>query len=207
MDIISDAVFAAALSIDALGIGASCALRGIRLGAVTRLIVFIVCIAVTAAAVFAGGAVTAFFPWFPGEAVGALLLGGLGLYIIIGAFGKSGEEADRPDERQGLIKSTAEILTHPDACDADRSKALDPREALFLGAALSADCFAAGIGSGVGGSDFLVPLFCGAFQVLFLCVGEGLGRFVGRNLAPYRRYLTAASGLMLIGVGAARLLK
>lgn len=205
MDIFSDAVFAAALSIDALGIGVSCALRGIRLSLRARIVVFAVCTAVTGAAVFFGGMIKGLLPWFPGEIVGALLLAALGVYIIIGAFGKE-DAADVQKNRRGLIKSTAEILTHPDTCDADNSKALDLREALFLGAALSADCFAAGIGSGVGGSSVLVPFFCGGFQLLFLCAGEVSGRIAGRKFESHRGWLTAASGLMLIGVAAFKLI-
>ena len=215
MDLFCAAAFSAALSIDALAIGISCAARGVRIPAAARLVVCFVSAVITAAAVLSGGALSAVVPGSAARAFGAALLFFLGIYIIIGAFKKDSEKdgpsvCTRSSSRQcgkaeKALRAVAGILKNPEKCDADDSKALDMREALYLGAALSADSFAAGFGAGIGGAGLAVPVFCGIFQLVLLYFGELAGRRFIRKAKPDERILTASSGVLLIIIAAIRL--
>lgn len=214
MDLFCAAAFSAALSIDALAIGISCAARGVRIPAAARLVVCFVSAVITAAAVLSGGALSAVVPGSAARAFGAALLFFLGIYIIIGAFKKDSEK-DGPSvctrssrqcgKAEKALRAVAGILKNPEKCDADHSKALDMREALYLGAALSADSFAAGFGAGIGGAGLAVPVFCGIFQLVLLYFGELAGRRFIRKAKPDERILTASSGVLLIIIAAIRL--
>ena len=109
MDLFCAAAFSAALSIDALAIGISCAARGVRIPAAARLVVCFVSAVITAAAVLSGGALSAVVPGSAARAFGAALLFFLGIYIIIGAFKKDSEKdgpsvCTRSSTRCGTIR-------------------------------------------------------------------------------------------------------
>ena len=214
MELLCAAAFSAALSIDALAIGISCAARGVRIPVGARLVVCIVSAVITSVAVLSGGALSAVVPGGAAKALGAALLIFLGIYIIVGAFKKDSERDEPPDTCSDKQDAKAEkglwaalgILKNPGRCDADHSKALDMHEALYLGAALSADSFAAGFGAGIGGAGLAVPLFCGIFQLLLLYIGELAGHRFIRKAKPDERILTASSGVLLIIIAVIRLL-
>ena len=203
MNIFETLLLSAALSTDALGIGASCALRGIKTPLRSKLTICLISVAVTAAAVFSGNFIGRFVPSFVGGIAGSGLLALLGIYIIVGAVREGGEREDKQPVK-GTLERTAGILRSPASCDADQSSTVEIGEACYIGAALSLDSFAAGIGAGIGGAALLVPIMCGLCQLLFLCIGDMLGRYLRRSERIRQKYFSVLSGLILIVLAAAR---
>lgn len=197
-------VLSAALSIDAFGIGASCAVRGIKMPPVSKIVICAVSLAVTGLAAALGNVLSGALPAGTGTAIGAIMLIALGAYTAAGAFieERRGRTAS-PDSKTPLGK-TAEIIRDPAACDGDGSRSVDLREAAYIGAALSADSFSAGIGAAVGGSAALIPLLCGGFQLLLLCAGEFAGRFAGRRRGIRQLWLSLLSAAILVLTGILR---
>jgi len=78
-----------------------------------------------------------------------------------------------------MIKSlgiTIQIIRNPLSCDFDKSKRIDPLEAIYMGLALSVDSIGVGIGiATVGAGTYLIPIATGLFQFIFLCLGGFLG--------------------------------
>ena len=185
MDIWAAVIFAAALSIDAFGIGFSCSLRGIRIPLRCKLIICGVSVIITAAA----------------TVIGSVMLILLGIYIFAGALLKHRKKSAETE----TVKA-ADILLSPEVCDMDSSSDVDMREALYTGMALSADSFSAGIGAGVAGGAELIPVFCGLFQLLLLCFGGFCGGMMKSRISGGELWLTLLSSLMLIAFGIIRLL-
>ena len=201
MDIWAAVIFAAALSIDAFGIGFSCSLRGIRIPLRCKLIICGVSVIVTAAATVTGYLASGFLPEHAGNVIGSVMLILLGIYIFAGALLKHRKKSAETE----TVKA-ADILLSPEVCDMDSSSDVDMREALYTGMALSADSFSAGIGAGVAGGAELIPVFCGLFQLLLLCFGGFCGGMMKSRISGGELWLTLLSSLMLIAFGIIRLL-
>lgn len=207
MDILTATLLSSALSIDALVIGLSCGMRKIRISFIAKLAVAAVCFLSSAAAVTLGGVISVFLPGDICRLIGALLLLALGAYVIIGAVRNAVKKNDlRKDKESNLLKNTTGILYDPGLCDADRSNALDFKEALILGAAISADSFAGGLGVGFSGSGAVVPILCAAFHLIFLCAGEAAGKRILRHTGVREQLFSAAAGVLLIVIAVGRLL-
>lgn len=192
-------LFSAALSIDAFGIGLSCALRGIKTPLISKLVIALISAAVTAAAVFIGDVLGTIIPEAAGSLLGTVMLTALGLYIVIGAI-REKHKSEKEEKGKG-INIVAKILRKPDSCDINRSKIVELTEACYIGAAISADSFAAGIGAGVGGREVLIPVFCGLFQFGFLWLGELIGSSLSQVQRIDKMYFSILSGIILIAVG------
>ncbi len=192
----------AALSIDALSIGASCGFGGIRMSPVSRGIVMLVSVCVTGAAVCTGYLMSGFVTELIGRLVGSLLLMLIGGYMIMGAFRKKRQ----PERAEGVLALSARMIGTPEDCDLDHSKTIDYKEACIIGLALSADSFAAGISAGIGGVEaFWVPVLCGLFQTALLWCGESSARRLRRVLPLGQRIFPTAAGVILIAVALYRL--
>ena len=141
-------ILAVSLSMDALGIGISYGLRGIRVSWKARVVICAMSMMVTGAAVGLGSVLLEVIPLPAAKLLGCGMLLFLGLVIIVQGFRKRKEE-------------------NSFSCDFDRSKAIETAEALYLGAALSVDSFGAGVSSAVSGmNSILVPILAGLMQML-----------------------------------------
>ena len=151
-------ILAVSLRMDALGIGISYGLRGIRVSWTARVVICAMSMMVTGAAVGLGSVLLEVIPLPAAKLLGCGMLLILGLVIIVQGFRKRKEE-------------------NSFSCDFDRSKAIETAEALYLGAALSVDSFGAGVSSAVSGmNSILVPILAGLMQMLFLWGGGFLGK-------------------------------
>ena len=183
MALLTILLIAISLSMDALAMGISYGLRGIRTPWYARLILCGVSVFITGSAVAAGSLVTLLITPEAAKLIGIGMLAVLGIVIILQAF---------------LKKKEAE------SCDFDHSKHIDALEAVYLGVALSIDSFGAGISTGIaGGGDIGIPLAAGLCQVVFLCAGE----FCGKKLKYIKaddRLFTVISGVLLLILAAVR---
>ena len=170
-----------AASLDAFSIGASCSFSGIKTPFKSKIIMCIISFAVTSIAVCFGGFLSHIISDMLGKIFGAVILGGLGLYMLVNAF------LDR----------------EPVECDRDNSSYIDTKEACFMGFAMSIDCFMVGMSVGIeGGNSALVPVICGVFQMLFLYIGEFTARHIAKHLQ--KKHFSMFSGSILILTGISR---
>lgn len=170
-----------AASIDAFSIGASCGFSGIKTPFRAKIIMCIISFAVTSAAVCFGGFLSNIISDMLGRVIGAVMLGGLGIYMLTSAF----------------------LNREPVECDRDKSSVIDAKEACFIGFAMSADCFMVGMSVGIeGGNGALVPIICGVFQMLLLYMGEFTAKHISRHFQ--KKHFSMLSGIILILTGISR---
>ncbi len=149
------AILSISLSIDALGIGMSYQLRGVKITWTAKFIVGLMAVVVSLGAVCLGNQVMEYFPMDVVRILGTALLCLIGIVFI----------------RKGLYEE-GEVF-----CDMDRSSTIEPWEAVLLGAALSADSISTGIAvATLGINNIGLPLMVGISQPLFLMAGEWIGK-------------------------------
>ena len=102
---------------------------------------------------------------------------------------------------------TIKIIKNPISSDFDYSNSIDSKEALFLGLALSLDSFCIGVGGSIIGiSSMLFPLLIASFQLLFLSVGNFLGRKLNKLSHLPDNIWSIISGFLLIIIGLIKLM-
>ncbi len=178
------------MSIDAIGIGISFGVRKIRLGISAGIIISFMGLTIISLAVMFGSALQCFLPDNIGDAFGSLILIAMGIWILI----QSREKADSTQNR------TVKILREPYEGDIDKSGNIEPKEAVFLGLALSLDSI--GICVGAGGSlkfAYILPAAAILIQVLFLLIGIILGEHIGSKFNT--KLCTICSGTIIIALG------
>ena len=198
---------AVSLSMDALGIGISYGLRGIRTPWKARFVICFISMLFTGAAVGLGNILLLVIPAGAARLIGAGMLVLLGLFIIVQSFWEKSKETS-PKKKKGdtianiVLKSlgiTIKIMRNPVSCDFDSSKHIDTLEAVYLGNALSIDSFGAGISSAVSGvNSMAVPLAAGLCQLLFLCCGDFLGSRLKLFHQINSQVFVVISGVLLI---------
>lgn len=165
-------ILSVSLSIDALGVGFSYRMRGVKITAAAKLIVAVLTSGAMGLSMMAGKALAAFLPGEIMNIFGTAVLILIGLAMIRNAL--FGEEA---------------------FYDFDKSKNIELGEAVALGLALSADAASCGLAlSAASWGSFFLPLLSGLMQGVFLWLGEllfekgiksrvagqkGLGAFAG----------------------------
>ena len=165
-------LLAAALSVDALGIGITYGLRNIKVPLKSKLVISLVSALIAGAAILIGKYTLALLNANIANDIGVLLLVLMGIWIIAQGFkdDKIISESSKP------IEITINIIRSPVYCDFDSNRRLCATEAVYMGIALSIDSIGAGIGSSLAGAATpFTPLLIGLFQMIFLWIGEMLG--------------------------------
>ena len=208
MNLLGVFLLAISLSMDALGIGVSYGLRGIRTPWKARFVICFISMLFTGAAVGLGNILLLIIPDGAARLIGSGMLVLLGLFIIVQSFWEKNKELSPQKKEQGetianiVLKSlgiTIKIMRNPASCDFDSSKHIDTLEAIYLGIALSIDSFGAGISSAVSGvNSMIVPLAAGLCQLLFLCCGDLLGRKLKLFRQIKSQVFVVISGVLLI---------
>lgn len=203
---------ALALSADGFAAGAAFGMRGVKIGAAAKCAIALLSTAFAAAAILLGGALGAFLPAWIGRAAGALILVALGLTscgrALLPPKPPKPPQPPRTQVRRRFhaLGLTILVIREPSAGDLDGSGAIDIGEALLLGFSLSVDMLGAGVGLALAGAGSVwLPPAVGIVQTVCLSLGALAGRLLARLPVP-KRALTCASGLLLAGLGAARLL-
>ena len=200
---------ALALSADGFAAGAAFGMRGVKIGAAAKGAIALLSTAFAAAAILLGGALGTFLPAWAGRAAAALILIAIGLDCCIRALlPPKPQRPPRPPVRRRFraLGLTILVIREPAAGDLDGSGAIDIGEALLLGFSLSVDMLGAGVGLALAGAGSVwLPPVVGIVQTICLTLGALAGRMLAR-LPVSNRALACASGLLLAGLGAARLL-
>jgi putative Mn2+ efflux pump MntP len=184
------AVLVAVVSnLDNLATGIAFGIRDTRIGAAPNIVIAVVTMAATGAAMIFGRSLSLLMPSWLASDLGALIVIAIGVKTVIVA---------------------AWTLSHPvtehasDRLPSAGGGRVSCRKALLLGVALSLNNVGSGVGAGIAGvSPLVTTVLAGA--VSLLCVGGGsrVGVSVGRRLLGRRAPLVA--GVMLVGVGTAML--
>lgn len=216
---INSFVLALSSSIDSFGIGITYGIKGTKISGLAKIVLFVISFTISAISVWFGDILKNVFSEFTTKLLGNFILVAMGIFICFQAIGKDVSTPDN-DTSSALIRDydekiysffiaflgiTIKIIKNPTSSDLDSSNSIDSKEALFLGFALSLDCFCIGAcGSVLGINSFLFPLFISVFQLVFL----SLGNLLGKRLHTFR-YLpnnvwSVISGVLLILIGCLR---
>lgn len=215
--ILNSLFLAISSSIDSLGIGITYGLKNTRISHIANVILFIISIIITTFSMWFGGCLRNFFPYQVTNYIGSFIIIFMGIFMTIQALKKKKsvniENLQEPvtDEKiySFFIKYlgiTIQIIKNPIYSDFDNSKKIDCKEALFLAIALSLDSFCIGIGSTIAGiSNSLFPFFISIFQLLFLKLGNIVGKkLTNTKIFPDNTW-SVLSGILLIIIGVIKL--
>ena len=215
-------------SIDSLGIGVTYGIKNTKISYIGKVILFLISFSISILSIWFGNSIKNIFSPFIANIIGISILIFMGLFIFFQSLKKE-EKYSNSDKKNlnKLLKNnsfetnnnelnsekiysffitflgiTIKIIKNPTYSDLDSSNSIDSKEAIFLGIALSIDCFCIGVGGSIIGiSSILFPLFIASFQLLFLSLGNFLGRKLNKlNFLPSNIWSTI-SGLLLIIIG------
>ncbi len=97
---------------------------------------------------------------------------------------------------------TIKIIRDPISSDLDGSKRIDWKEALYLGFALSLDSIGVGIGGSIVGiNSIMFPILVAGFQLIFLSLGNFIGKKLISSISLPKNIWSVISGILLIVIG------
>ena len=159
--ILSVAILAVSLSIDAFGVGIAYGLRKVQIPFLSKMVICFFSILYSGMALALGKAIYGIIPPIAAKITGVAMLAVMGIYIILKAL----PEDDRNNTAEVCCKGsrtileiavkslgiTIQVIKNPVEGDIDRSGYIDIQESLMLGLALSVDAIGVGIGSALAG--------------------------------------------------------
>ena len=207
-------------SIDSLGIGITYGIKNTKISRMGKIVLFVISFSISVLSVWFGAMIKNIFSDFATKLIGNLILIGMGIFVCFQAIRKD-KTKSAPElvysepiyENSEKIYSffidflgiTIKIIKNPSSSDLDASNSIDGKEALFLGFALSLDCFCIGVGGSIiGVSSFLFPLFISVFQLVFLNIGNVLGKKLHQLSNLPDNIWSIISGLLLVLIGVFR---
>lgn len=169
---LNSVLLAFSVSIDSLGIGITYGIRNAKIKFVSRCILFIMSVFFTYCSFAMGNLINSILS----EVVTKIISSGI--LVIIGIL----------------------IIADPIPFDLDHSKAIDIKEALLLGTALSLDSVCVGIGSSIGGySASYFPLLVALFQLIFMSIGMFIGKKIIKNFdIPDKIWNLISGGIIIV---------
>ena len=167
-------LLAFSVSIDSLGIGITYGIRNAKIKFVSRCILFFMSMFFTYCSFAIGNCINSLLSELVTKKISS------GILIIIGIL----------------------IIADPIPFDLDHSKAIDIKESLLLGAALSLDSVCVGMGSSIGGySTSYFPLLVAIFQLVFMSLGMIIGKKIIKNTSIPDKVWNFVSGGIIVLFG------
>ena len=202
-------ILAISLSIDSFGVGITYGVRNTKIPLFPKLILFFISFLAVFCSVYICNILLNFFPIFFSKIFGTFLLIIMGIFIIYQSQNKKAKKTLKPKVYNFFIKSlgiTIKIIRNPLNSDLDDSKTIDCMEAIYLGIALSIDSICTGIGlSLLGTNSILFPCMVATCQIMFLSLGNILGKKIkSASLLPENCW-SLLSGILLILIGLLKL--
>ena len=218
--LINSIILAISSSIDSLGIGITYGIKNTKISYMAKVVLFVISFSLSLLSVWFGDILKNIFSDFATKLIGNLILIGMGIFVCFQAIRKDKKNVTQkvsPSEPIyennekiysffiDFLGITIKIIKNPTSSDLDSSNSIDGKEAFFLGFALSLDCFCIGaFGSIIGVSSFLFPLFISVFQLVFLSVGNVLGKNLYRLSHLPDNIWSIISGVLLVLIGVMR---
>lgn len=184
--IINSLILAVSSSIDSLGIGITYGIKNTKISLLARFILFILSFIISIISIWFGDILKNLFSESLIKFIGSTILILMGVFICFQALNNKQND---------------------NTFDFNNSNTIEPKEALFLGLALSLDSFCIGTcGSIIGVHSILFPIFISAFQLFFLEFGD----FLGSTLHAFTNFpnniCSIISGFLLMIIGIIRFL-
>ena len=191
---------AIASNLDNLAVGVSYGVRGIELPPLPNLVISAIAFALTYLAASLGVSVAQFMTDRAAVVAGAMLMIGLGIWVM-----PAGKPRRRLSSGASSRPSVFRILAEPELADLDRSGTISVFESLFLGLAVSLNCFTNGLSAGLWKLGVPEVALCNAvLSYLSLWFGSWLGRRYGAHWLG--RTSPVFAGWLLILLGACQLM-
>ena len=201
-------ILALSVSIDSFGIGITYGIKNTKIANLSKLILFVISLIVSIISINFGKVISKIFSIFFANFLGCSILVAMGIVFIFQSLNKDKtvhKTFSQKKKYNFFIKwlgITIQIIKDPISSDVDKSNTINSKEALYLGTALSLDALCIGIGgSMLNISSYLFPLLVALFQLLFISLGNFLGREL-KNLSNINENLWSfISGILLILIG------
>ena len=147
-------IMAFSLSIDAVGIGISYGIRGIKISAFAKFVICAMSFLIILLSMFLGDILYSLVPKHIGQIIGSLILFILGFLIIFQGMKDKKEKINKKKEKtlHFIIKPlgiSIKIIQSPEFCDFNKSQVIEPLESVYLGIALSFDSIGVGMTSSI----------------------------------------------------------
>lgn len=207
--LISSLFLALSSSIDSLGIGITYGIKNTKISYMGKVVLFVISFSISILSVWFGDMIKNIFSDFTTKLIGGIILISMGFFVCFQAIHKN-KPSNKKDEKIyslfiDFLGITIKIIKNPTSSDLDASNSIDSKEALFLGVALSLDCFCIGTcGSMIGISSLLFPLFISVFQLVFLSCGNFLGKKLHQLSNLPDNIWSIFSGVLLVLIGVFR---
>lgn len=175
-------------SIDSFGIGITYGIKNTKISKLSTFILILISLFTSFISVLLGGVLSNILPSNYINLFGGSFLFILGIFVII----------------KGFLDSNN---INNNYYDFNNSNLIDPKEAIFLGLALSVDSLGIGISSGLLNSgSFIFPILVTVFQFTFLNAGILFGKRIYFLCNISNFVWSCISGLLLILIGIIRLI-
>ncbi len=184
-------VLSLCLSADGLGVGFSYGAKGVRVPLACVTLVSAISAATFLASSMVGAGVERLVGDWPARVLGAVILAGLGVWLIRDALreraevGKVDGDPGAASHHRGQLPADEvwAVVRRPETADLDRSGTISLYEAALLGLALAVDSAGAGAGATLAGSPPWWSCFAvAAVNAAFLLAGLWLGRSVAAKV-------------------------
>ncbi len=188
-----------ALSLDAFVASIAYGTNKIKVPFASVQVITFVCSFFLGISLFFGSIIKRFVPQNITSTISFIILMFLGILYLFQGIIKACLAKKSSSDRKVKLKLfdlMIDIYVDETKADIDNSKNLNPREALYLGIALSLDSLAVGFGSSLGNINYfqviLLSLICGALAVW-------IGLLIGRKLVENSKFnISWLSGVILI---------
>lgn len=186
-----------ASNLDNLGVGLAYGVRHIRIPVLPNLLIAGLGLAATYVSVWAGGLVAQFLPVHLANVIGAVMIIGVGLWVMKPKTPTPSQPPETP--------SVLGLLDEPEQADQDRSGVISLKESVWLGVALALNNVTNGFSAGLWSlGAFPTALGSGLFSYLTLWGGALIGsRYAAQWLGEKA---SVVAGLLLILIGVRQLL-
>lgn len=217
MHFLSSILLAVSSNLDNLGVAITFGLRKIQVPWSANLLIAVLTGLGTLLSMKAGGYITSLLPPFWSNLISSVIMVSAGVWVMFQSWGKP--KAKEGNETLAVVKPIVEkipktivmlriktfevlirILEEPNTVDQDHSGSVDLKEATLLGAALSLNNIAGGIGGGMAGlGPELTALLAMMISFIFFEIGVKFGK------SYFAKYLgdraSQLAGVILIAIG------
>ena len=198
------------LSIDAIGIGVSYGIRGIKISSFAKLIICTISFLIILGSMLLGNILYSLISENTGRITGSLILFLMGLWIILQGRKNKNEKRKKKEEKtlHFIIKPlgiSIKIIQSPEFCDFNKSSVIEPFESVYLGIALSFDSIGVGMTSSIFNfNEVTFSLLVCIFQILLLSFGIFFGRKINK-IKNIDKISNIVSGTILILIAAVKI--
>jgi putative sporulation protein YtaF len=196
MHILSSFVFALSANIDNFTVGIAYGIKKFQIDLKSNVLIAAITGIGTFVSMTIGYIISKFLSAKVSNILGAAILIGIGIWLIIDYFLKKGNCRNIDKSKINCI----EILDNPEKADEDNSGFIDIKESITLAFALTINNFGLGIGASISGLNiFLTTFLTFIFSILTIILGYFLGKSYFSKLLG--KYASLFSGIIIVLLG------